>query len=193
MTVKSLLNAFRDYVSLREEEIVQEWFDGFDWNLSERNLAASTLPVVQYMDRVSALAKKPEQRLIAAVNDCASSVKWAQTYTADDFGPEFINNYGHIELIGTRGHYVSDELACGFILFGPETLYPNHWHVAEEIYFPLTSGTLWSRDGGEFLPRQSGECIYHESNMHHAIQTSDQPILAAYVWQGGDLAQKSDF
>ena len=78
MSVKFLLNAFRDYVSLREEEIVLNWFSDFDWNLSERNPVAATLPVVQYMDRVSALANKPEQRLISAINECASSVKWAQ-------------------------------------------------------------------------------------------------------------------
>lgn len=63
--------------------------------------------------------------------------------------------------------------------------------MAEEIYIPLTDGSLWSKDAQPFLPRWSGEIIHHPSNIRHAMRTEDELLVALYLWRGGPLAQKS--
>ena len=41
-------------------------------------------------------------------------------------------------------------IAAGFLILGPDIVYPDHHHVAEEIYIPLTGGTEWRMGEGAF-------------------------------------------
>ncbi|TIQ50588.1 MAG: transcriptional regulator, partial [Mesorhizobium sp.] len=68
---------------------------------------------------------------------------WGQTYSEADLGKTFFDNYGWLEVFGMRGHFVNDEVAAGLLVLGPDIVYPDHHHVAEEIYIPLTGGTQW--------------------------------------------------
>ena len=120
-----------------------------------------------------------------------NDLHWGQTYTAADFGKEFIDNYGWLEVFGTRGHFANDEVAAGLLILGPDIVYPDHHHVAEEIYIPLTGGTEWRMGEGGFRLREAGEVIHHASNVNHAMRTGKEPLLALYIWRGGPLAQKS--
>ena len=108
-----------------------------------------------------------------------------------DFGQNFIDNYGWMELFGTRGHFDSDKIAAGFLILGPDIVYPDHHHVAEELYVPLTGGTEWRKGEGGFTVRPAGEVIHHPSNVSHAMRTGAEPLVALYLWRGGPLAQKS--
>ena len=74
----------------------------------------------------------------------------------------------------------------------PDIDYPDHHHVAEEIYIPLTGGTEWRMGDGAFAARAAGEVIHHASNVSHAMRTGDEPLLALYLWRGGPLAARSD-
>ena len=99
-------------------------------------------------------------RLLAERRD---DLRWGQTYSEADFGKTFIDNYGWLEVFGTRGHFVNDEVAAGLLILGPDIVYPDHHHVAEEIYIPLTGGTEWRMGEGGFRVRQAGEVIHHAS------------------------------
>jgi hypothetical protein len=193
MTVKPLLDAFRDYLSLRDEPVVQEWLGRFDWKLSERNLPPRTFSATRHLPGIEVQVGKGEKRLVRTFLDHAPQLHWMQSYTADDFGQHFFDNYAHVELIGTMGHFASSEIAAGLVLYGPQIDYPDHWHVAEEIYIPLTDNGWWSRDRETFAKRKSGEFIFHDSNMPHAMKTDDTAMLALWIWRGGDLAQKGDY
>ncbi len=94
-----------------------------------------------------------------------------QSYTPDDFGPYFTDNYAHVELIGTKGHFASNEIAAGMVQYGPQIDYPNHWHVAEEIYIPLTGNGLWSSDNEAYRQPQGGRV--HFSRIQHAPCNQD--------------------
>ena len=149
---------------------------------------------MQVVGQLAALAPfddTPEGRLLGAVAAAAPALHFAQTYSAADFGEAFLDGYGWVELFGTRGHFVSDVMAGGFLLLGPDIYYPDHHHVAEEIYIPLTPGSFWSKDGGAFVERRRGEIIHHPSDVRHAMRTQDRPLVALYLWRGGPLAQKS--
>ncbi len=193
MSVKPLLDAFRDYLSLRDEPVVRDWFDRFDWKLNERNLLPKPVHATRHLPDVAAHAGRTEARLVRTFIEYGDKLHWLQSYGAADFGQYFVDNYAHVELIGTKGHFANTEIAAGLVLYGPGIEYPNHWHVAEEIYIPLTGDGYWSSDHSDYAKRKAGEFVFHDSNMPHAIKTNDTPMLALWVWRGGDLAQKSDY
>ena len=189
--VEELLVAFRDYLLSRSDPTLGHFIQGFAWSMAERSLAPHDLPVVAYLRKPRRLGNGAERVLFDKLADAADMLHWAQTYSITDFGSDFLQRYGWVELFGARGHFASEEMAGGFLLLGPEVHYPDHHHTAEEIYIPQTDGSLWSKDAQPFLPRWSGEIIHHPSNIRHAMRTEDQPLVALYLWRGGPLAQKS--
>ncbi|PST19106.1 transcriptional regulator [Rhizobium sp. JAB6] len=189
--VDELLAAFRDYLRSRSDPLLRHFLEGFDWPMEERSLAACDLPAVAYLRTRNRAASGAEGALLDGLYRSADLLHWAQTYGVTDFGSDFLQRYGWVELFGTRGHFASEEMAGGFLLLGPDVHYPDHHHEAEEIYIPLTDGSLWSKDAQPFLPRWSGEIIHHPSNIRHAMRTEDQPLVALYLWRGGPLTQKS--
>lgn len=149
----------------------------------------ATLPVVAALEPWRALV---DCRIIAfELRRLARQLTWSQTYSPDDFGPGFLERYGWTELIGLRGPIRSDRLACGFLLLGPATEYPMHRHVAEEIYIPISGTASWRAGDQDWSVRPEGEIILHGSLVPHAMRTAAEPLLALYLWQDGDLVEKS--
>ncbi len=151
--------------------------------------ATAALPVVQWLQPPAPGAYAED--VLARLCGMRDALAWRQTYAADDFGPEFLLCYGWTELIGTRGPVPSHSLACGFLLLGPDLEYPRHYHTAEEIYVVLAGNASWRRGGEDWVIRAPGAVIHHPPDMPHAMRTGPEPLLALYLWRGGDLAQKS--
>ena len=149
------------------------------------------LPVLRWLDQTPAMTVTEARPLVDEVVAAAGALAWGQTYAAGDLGERFLERYGWSELIGLRGPIASDRLACGVLLLGPEIEYPPHSHAAEEIYLPLAGTADWLRGGEGWRRRRPGELIHHPSGIAHAMRTGEQPLLALYLWRGGDLAQKS--
>ncbi|MBN9241633.1 MAG: transcriptional regulator [Mesorhizobium sp.] len=184
-----LLATFRAFWNGVDNALVHDAVDRIDWEMPERPLTPNALSALRHLDRLAAMpAARPLVELLAGNR---GGFRWGQTYTAKDFGQGFIDNYGWLEVFGTRGHFVHDEIAAGVLLLGPHGVYPDHHHVAEEIYIPLTGGTEWRMGNEPFRPRAAGEVVHHLSNVSHAMRTGDDPLLAAYLWRGGPLDQKS--
>ncbi len=185
-----LLGGFQAYLSGIESAPVGDFLGGIDWNMPLRNLGAHRLPCLAHLPRLAEIAEPGEHRIAGLLARHTPVLRWSQTYTAADFGQHFVDNYGWVELFGTRGHFHNDAVAAGFLVLGPDVLYPDHHHVAEEIYIPLTGGTGWRMGESGFRERRGGEVIHHASNVSHAMRTGEEPLLALYLWRGGDLAQK---
>jgi hypothetical protein len=149
------------------------------------------LAVCARLPDLPGLAAPSTLALVRDLVACADGLEWRQTYADADFGAEFLQNYGWTELIGLRGPIPSARIACGFLLLGPDIEYPAHAHEAEELYLPLAGEALWMRGGGEFAARVAGTPIEHPSWTAHAMRTRAEPMLALYLWRGGDLAAKS--
>jgi mannose-6-phosphate isomerase-like protein (cupin superfamily) len=188
---EKLLQAFRQYLAASSDAIPGPFLEGTGGRLQERDLVPHALACLARLDRLAELTPPASQSLARLLADYRDQLVWGQTYTAADFGQHFIDNYGWLELIGTRGHFVSDEIAAGFLILGPGVHYPDHHHVAEEIYIPLAGEAEWRKGEGQFVRRQPGEVIHHPSNVSHAMRTGSEPLLALYLWRGGPLAQRS--
>lgn len=156
-----------------------------------RAVTPRSLPVVACLPKVAAATDKQTAAVIKTLVAAAKHLFWGQTYTQADFGRDFLQNYGWTELIGLRGPIANSVIACGFLLLGPDTLYPLHSHAAEEIYVPLSTPTFWTQSQDDWVARPRGEPIYHRSGLAHGMRTESTPLLALYLWRGGDLAQKS--
>ena len=164
-----------------------------DWpsELIPRPVVARSLPVVAALQGLSRLAAPKTRGLVEAVEALAGELDWRQTYTSADIGAPFLETYGYNEWVGQRGAFVSERVACGVLLLGPETEYPDHAHEAEELYLPLAGRAFWRSDVADWRLRPPGTWIHHPSWTGHAMRTSQEPLLAAYVWRAGDLQAKS--
>lgn len=187
---EELLDQFRIFLATIEDERLHD-FTAFDWSMPPRALEPKELPRSGLLDRTTELAAATARPLAKFVADHRSGLHWGQTYTAADFGQHFVDNYGWLEVFGTRGHFVNEAIAGGLLVLGPDIVYPDHHHKAEEIYIPLTGGAEWRKGDGDFVVRQGGEIIHHPSNVNHAMKTGAEPLLALYLWRGGPLAARS--
>jgi mannose-6-phosphate isomerase-like protein (cupin superfamily) len=158
--------------------------------VASRVIVARGLPVLRWMPSPSQ-HPAPASDLVASLHRMHGNLAWSQTYRADDFGAAFLDRYGWTELIGARGPIASERLACGFLLLGPDVEYPSHHHAAEEIYMVLSGTAGWQRGDEPWTQRPPGALAHHPPNMRHAMRTSDEPLLALYLWRGGGLTQKS--
>jgi mannose-6-phosphate isomerase-like protein (cupin superfamily) len=186
-----LLDSFHGYLDTVDSALVRDAVARIEWNMPARALAPHALPCLAQLDRIVELAPASAIPLMKLLAERQGDLRWGQTYSVSDFGQTFIENYGWLEVFGTRGHFVNDEVAAGLLILGPDLVYPDHHHIAEEIYIPLTGGTEWHKGESGFRVREAGEVIHHPSNVSHAMRTGKEPLLALYLWRGGPLAQKS--
>jgi len=188
-----LLADVRSFLEAIAEQPVPAFVAGVDWNMQERRLEPCALPCLDHLPAAAALAGEGGRRLAALLASRGGQFNWRQTYSEADLGPQFMANYGWLEVFGTRGHFVSEAIAGGVLILGPKTVYPDHHHEAEEVYIPLTGGTDWRMGDLPFRRRAAGEVIHHGPNVSHAMRTGSQPLLAFYLWRGGPLAARSTF
>ncbi|QKC83377.1 dimethylsulfonioproprionate lyase family protein [Mesorhizobium sp. NZP2077] len=186
-----LLRRFHACLACVDDALVRDAVARIGWDMPARALEPHPLGCLRHLDRAAELAPSEAKPLVQVLAEQRNDLRWGQTYTEADFGKAFIDNYGWLEVFGTRGHFTNDEVAAGLLILGPEIIYPDHHHVAEEIYIPLTGGTEWRMGEGGFREREAGEVVHHASNVNHAMRTGSEPLLAIYIWRGGPLAQKS--
>ena len=124
-----------------------------------------------------------------------AELKWEQTYTVADaaVSAELIENYGFVELIGTesalRQHSRTirhRDLGTGRALSSASTSSRRSLRA-----------TGWERlfefNHGPQLLRRAGDVVYVPSTSVHGFRTCDEPFVALYIWQVGDLREKSTF
>jgi hypothetical protein len=188
-SLRPLVAAFRELLAAaaEAEAFLRDW----PGELIARPTRPRCLPVVAALRGLARLAVPHTRALVEAIEALAGELDWRQTYSKADFGELFLENYGFSEWIGQRGVFMSDRVACGVLLLGPHTEYPNHSHEAEELYLPLAGRAFWRLAESDWRVRPPGEWIHHPSWTIHAMRTSHEPLLAAYVWRAGDLTAKS--
>ena len=186
------IDAIHDYFkSLNDSRLNSFLANWPSSNFKTRSLIPCSLPVLSWMPSAVKAAGRQTQCLVNTLASLANKLAWGQIYTAQDFGAGFLKKYGWTELIGLRGPISSDRIACGILFLGPQIEYPRHSHAAEEIYVPLTEPTRWQCGDQDWAYRAAGLPIYHASGVPHAMRTESGPLLALYLWHGGNLVQKS--
>jgi hypothetical protein len=189
-SLRDLTGALRDLLEASGPE-AKPFLRDWPQELMARPQTARSLPVVAALRSLSRFAAPRTKAFVEAIAALTDKLDWRQSYTRADFGQRFLYNYGFNEWIGERGAFMSDAIACGVLLLGPDTEYPAHSHEAEELYLPLAGHALWRAGPSDWRLREPGTWIHHPSWTIHAMRTADEPLLAAYVWRAGDLSAKS--
>ncbi|MBV8741569.1 MAG: hypothetical protein JOZ12_07260 [Sinobacteraceae bacterium] len=170
--------------------------DGFlqDWppiaELRTVPPAPATLPVLGWLAGMPGRAVPVTAPLVRALESTATQLRWSQTYRLPEVPESFLQNYGWAEVIGLTGPVPGERLAAGFLMLGPHTHYPSHHHMAEELYVPLAGRALWQQGSRLWTERAPGELVHHHADELHAMRTTEQPLLALYVWRG-NLQQRA--
>lgn len=160
--------------------------------ITHRDVAPATLPVLRWLpDIVSRAPAGSLQELVRQLCAASDHCRWRQTYRPGEIAASFLERYGWCELLGSSGPICCDSLLCGFLLLGPDTLYPSHSHRAEELYVPLSGAAAWQRGAGPFVEREPGATILHRSMEPHATRTGSAPLLAMYLWRGPGLSARA--
>jgi hypothetical protein len=154
--------------------------------------AAAQLPVLRWLDSIRDDSAAFDVDLVAALCALAPQLAWRQTYTEQDIGRAFLDNYGWCAILSREGPLVSERIACGFLLLGPEVHYPRHRHPAEELYLALSGTAAWQQGDGAWARRTPGALLHHAGNEPHAMRTAASPLLALYLWRGADLARPAE-
>jgi hypothetical protein len=159
----------------------------------QRTVVPSTLPVLRFLPDLESHVPAFSRALVNDIRRSAPSMAWRRTYTEADVGAAFLDNYGWSEIVGTSGPLRSEQVACGFLILGPETDYRRHQHEAEEVYIPLVGTASWQQGDGGWSECAPGTVIHHDRNEPHAMRTGKRPLLALYLWRSADLRQKAHF
>lgn len=150
-----------------------------------------SLPVLRWLPQIAAAPNAFDADLVHALCAAAPTLEWRQTYTLEETGAAFLENYGWTELLGPKGLTTGAKISCGLIVLGPDTLYPHHRHEAEEIYVPLSGTAAWQQGDAVWRERAPGTVIHHLSEEPHAMRTREEPLLAMYLWRSENLHQEA--
>ena len=165
-----------------------------DWPApaAPRPVATATLEVLRWLDDAAGNAPPGALGALArAIAAVANELGWRQSYRAGEVPASFLARYGWCELAGSAGPVPGTALAAGFLLLGPDTCYPSHRHLAEELYVPLSGAAEWRRGAAPFAVRRPGEPVFHASGEAHAMRTGAAPLLALYLWRGDGLGERA--
>ncbi len=165
------------------------------WSSEWSQVPAVRLPAADFLTGSLATAVPATTHMVELLKRYADDVKWEQTYTKADsaISEKMLATYGFVEVIGSRGPFVSDQVRSGIGVYGPGIGYPPHQHKAEEIYIVLAGGAEYQLDGQP--PRQAGpgELVFVPSNLTHGFYTGKEAMVVYYIWQAGDLREVSTF
>ena len=115
----------------------------------------------------------------------ADQLEWRASSKDREDGPDvaiFSRNFTASTVIGEGGLLPSDKVFAGFSLQGRDTYYPPHAHHAEESYWIIGGDGDWKVGTNPWFAVEAGDSIYHESEVRHAMQTNEQPLLAVWLW-----------
>ena len=162
-----------------------------EWRKTEPNY----LPASDYLNEGMSIGDQGIDRLLKLYAANKGAFKWEQSYTLADqvVGEDMLSGYGFVELIGKYGPFVSNSIRCGIGVWGPNIDYPIHKHQAEEIYLIMSGSAMFKVGERPETLKTPEEVVFVESMTPHGFHTLDQPMVLFYLWQAGDLREKSTF
>lgn len=142
---------------------------------------AAVRPVTAYLARALDLGERgalaPMARALSRVSD---RLTWEYGY--DRLPKALERKYAYCEILGPRGPIQAKRLILGFVLFAPNTTYPQHSHKQIEESYISVAGSWSENDAAVYAP---GSLILNRAGDEHRITTGEnEPSLLAYAWTG---------
>ena len=125
--------------------------------------------------------------LMQALQGIAEDVEWRHTYTAEELGQHFLDNYGWFELAGPDGHFITHQTRITVGYWGPDLVYPRHQHGPAELYTVVSGSAVFQSDGDKDATLGPCQTRLHAPHQPHAMITTDHPVLTLVFWRGSGL------
>ena len=139
---------------------------------------------VSALDQLNiALSAGDAHPIVREIADIEANMDW-RTAEPMQLHPNTIDRHAYMVLVGSSGLARSDVISCGLYFQSAGTVYPSHFHAAEELYFVVSGTAQWQKGDEPFVPRAPGDLIHHLSMEPHAMTTLDAPLLAIWAWLG---------
>lgn len=173
-----------------------ELLRAIDWSVEERQVsAASTIPGLRHLQNaiVAAYADGPCP-IVDALRLCVGVTPWETYYADSNWSRPFLDEFASGELVGPSGFISNQKVSIGLFLLGPNTVYTEHAHASNEVYYLLGGEAIW-RIGDPENVRQAhpGDLIYTAPHQRHDIQTGSTPMLAVFNWKADPSAPSYHF
>ena len=159
------------------------WPGDLEW--VEREPA--NLPVASHVGDWPETGSDTAATVHRAMSEAAANAEWRLTYTEEEVGAHFLENYGYFELFGPDGHYRTRESRAFVAYWGPGLFYDWHHHEAEELYVIVSGSGHFHLDGATDAVLKRGDTRLHGSWQKHAMTTGEEPILTFVLWRGAGL------
>ena len=179
----SKLDAFREAVA----DWGADWTGGCARHLSASDLLADALPLARI--------GTAERELMSHYVEERATRCWEQSYSAADeaVSADMLAGYGYTEIVGKRGPFLSERIRAGGRCLRRRCRLPRASPPGRgDLCGPRGLRTF--RLGGNLPERQSAGAVVHvTSQLVHGITMDAEPLVILYLWQGGDLREKSTF
>ena len=146
-------------------------------------------PATRFWDQLSAEPAPEFEAIMAAARQFADHLHWRTNKNyIGIFDDHFFENETFTEIVGPTGLLIADNFRAGFLILGENVHYPDHSHVATELYHPVSGTGVWVQGDGQKREKPPGTPIFHTPWESHAMWAT-KPILALWSWAGEDLAE----
>ena len=143
--------------------------------------APEAKPVTAHLGRALDIGERGAmQGLARALSRVSGQLTWEYGY--EKVSPALARKYAYCEVMGPNGPVRTGRLIIGFVLFAPNTTYPQHSHHEIEESYVSIAGAWSENDAAVYAP---GSLILNRAGDEHRITTGEQePCLLAYAWIG---------
>lgn len=180
----------REESAARERERVVGLLREERW--SEVPAPPANPPVTRYLPELLAGLGPPAEGVVAAARSASASLPWAYAYPPRADAPDLRERIAFAEMVGPAAPLRCETHCLGLTLIAPFTRYPLHHHPAVELYLVLSGTARWTAAGRVRAVEPLG-LVLHPSGVLHAMETSAEPLLAAYAWTGSDVRTASRY
>lgn len=150
------------------------------------NVSPGRVPATRHADEaLRHMRAGGEGSLAAAIEAAMPHFAWGayDPYPRAEIGDKYAENHAAASIIGSSGHFGSEDFDLGLFVFGPDTLYRDHHHAAPELYAPFTGPNGWRFAPGAPLEwRPAHQPVWNEAWTQHAIKSGPQPFFCFYGW-----------
>ena len=138
-------------------------------------------PVIAHFARSLDLGERASmQGMARALRELRDALTWEYGY--ERVPRALSRKYAYCEILGPNGPIAASDLVLGFVLFAPNTTYPQHSHKEIEESYISVSGAWSENNAAVYAP---GSLILNRPDHEHRITTGDRdPVLLAYAWTG---------
>lgn len=148
-----------------------------------RQRAPEVKPVTAHLARALDLGERGSmQGMARALREVRDHLTWEYGY--EKVPKALAQKYAFCEILGTKGPIAAPNITLGFVLFAPNTTYPQHSHQEIEESYISVSGPWSENNAAVYAP---GSLILNIPSHEHRITTGERdPCLLAYAWVGSE-------